>query len=380
MPTEALSSKYGFIFYVLLVSFLSLLVLTIFRTISSRSIGVDFLAICIVSVFVLLEWQKELIRGGMLMGLIFTTSVVLFFYPLRINFGRVSSFILPCFALSVIFFSSTLGASILHRALTAPSEIKFLTATYRTGEFQKYFFNSDFAVIKNSDLEVKQVEDFLRAEGLDSENLLVVGDRSSFYWKRSKPIWTITNWNTSPMNAQIEFLRILKDSNYPPIYLDTRPSTLGFDGIPATLRLPLIYTFLFRNYSAEFLTSDGAVMLRQEAPSRSSPVNEEFWNLRIGRTLDTGFVSQSTSKLEVCTSVEDCETFVYFSNLTGIPMGKTVDVSCRSGDFKLLLSTKSTEAYFPLTRAWFWDSSCFIEQGDDAEIKLVRGIRKSVLY
>jgi hypothetical protein len=128
------------------------------------------------------------------------------------------------------------------------------------------------------------------------------------------------------------------------------------------------------------LTSDGAVMVRESRPSQISPLNEEFWNLRIGRTLDTGFISQATSKLESCAIGEDCETFIYFSNSTGIPMGRSVDISCRSGDFKLLLSTKSADAYFPVRRVWFWDSSCFIDQGNDGAIKLVRGLKKSVLY
>lgn len=380
MPTEALASKYALVFYGLLISFLCLLSLTIFRTFSSRSIGADFLAICIISVFVLLEWQKELIRGGMLMGLIFSTSVVMFIHPLRLNSRRVASFILPCFALSVIFFSSTLGSSMVYRALSAPSEVKFLLSTYANGEFQKYFFNSDFAAIKNSDQEVIQVEDFVRKNGLDLGNLLVVGDRSSFYWKRSKPIWTITNWNSSPIDAQEKFLRILKESNYPPIYVDTRPSTLGFDGIPATIRLPLIFKFLYENYSAEFLTGEGAVMLRQRNSLEVSSSNKDFWDLRIGRTLDTGYISQVTSRREGCASLENCETFVYFSNSTDAPKGQAVDISCKSGDFKLLLSTKSVDAYFPVGRIWFWDSSCLIKQGTGGDIQLVRGIKRPVLY
>lgn len=119
-------------------------------------------------------------------------------------------------------------------------------------------------------------------EGQAAEKVYELGDDSVLYVAlRQQPPYYITLYNTSPLEAQERNLDWI--SREQPAWLVWRPGFTEFDGVPNTVRVPLLYGAAVEGFVPAGQLGEMDLLTRRPA---GAPIDVAYWAAKLGTTLD----------------------------------------------------------------------------------------------
>jgi hypothetical protein len=226
------------------------------------------------------------------------------------------------------------------------AEIRAADASYYAG--QRYV----------GDPEMRAAATALESEcGMRPEDrIYVLGDDALFYVLAGRPTPYIFNaYNTSPIYEQERVVAWIERVR--PRFVLWDPEAAVFDQIPHTVRVPLIYSYVARQYS--LLRTVGRfhiLTLRQPG----QPPDVGYWRDALGNTIDLGHIPSRTevSDFDKCGGGACAPVLVVkvpkASRRWSAETGVTLRTS--SGPFGISFAVVPNRDIYviPLERLWFW--------------------------
>ena len=358
MPTKVFNDYSNFsygLFYLLFVSLVSVILM------SQRGEALSFEKKSAIYLFIVFTYlfSKNQVRGGMLpMLLLLGLPLIIVSWRIFNNAKFSIVFSKLSLVLLVIFLSdhgimnsfiSSIKAMPRH-VLSSPQAASEIISN---GNFMHSTFSSEG---DEDELAWKQLH-----EANPKESIYVFGDRSDLYWASGdKPFWTISLYDSSPMEIQKRIVSELMSRNPGFVFADRSSLTADFDGVPTYLRLPIISKYIVQNYI--FLSSNKTgdfLSLRKE----NTPIDYDYWNSLFGPKLDLGYLGFVSQIPRACiqgsesSSSESCDR--YYINYVEAP--SSIQVNCRQGSYEIINRFEGSPFVLNLSKLWFWNDSCRIE-------------------
>jgi hypothetical protein len=360
----------------------------------SQITHVDFIQF-VIGLFGLFLLQKEMSRGGLTLwiSMLLALSIsftVYFQLDERLDIklsdsdkNRAESVLTGCslLTLAVILFVTPVGAGIFTSVVRAPQQVKVLIGDINSNDPSRILFHALWSQENNQKRsELKSLFGPYFQEIVDG-NFYILGDRPDIYRAfGNQPYWAISQYNLSPKSTQEKVLKQIKLRNPKFVLVDRSMSAQNFDGIPSSLRNPIIYRYVIDNY--RFVTTLGEIDLYE-----ISEVDAGFasWTKLFSNKLDVSalpLVVEPPRICEVDDIGQDCVPFLKF-RLKGTE-NLRLGVSCSQDKFELLSTSRlliqGTTYWFPLNHAWFWSSACSITTKPEVTHQVVMGKRSTSLY
>jgi hypothetical protein len=174
---------------------------------------------------------------------------------------------------------------------------------------------------------------------------------------RSWPYYYIDLYDISPIGYQKSLIRRLEEA--PPARIVWNFRATEFDGVPHTVRLPLVYAWTVRHFAPVKVEEQFAI-LRPLRPGE--PVHLDWWRERLGPSVDLGHVPEAAKvRGGECESGAECESYleIEFDDSAPLPPEVVVPISVdgRAFDVRFDTSPESRRYVVRLDRLWFWDSA-----------------------
>jgi hypothetical protein len=232
------------------------------------------------------------------------------------------------------------------------------------------------------DEENAVVDNLIQSCGLrPEENVFVLGDNSVFYiLLNRRPPYLINAFTESPRYEQQKVLDWLVKKD--PRFVIWDPAESTFDGVPHTVRIPMLYDYVVQHY--EFLHPVGRHHILTKRPP-GKPWDLDYWRHSLGTQVDLAHVP-SLARLSEYESCEKgstgCEALyvVNYPDSPNVPAGKlTVDIDDTAGPFKVQFDVAPGEREYVvnLDRLWFWN---LLAKSPEPRIAIGPGVNARVDY
>jgi hypothetical protein len=221
--------------------------------------------------------------------------------------------------------------------------------------------------------------DALRGSG----RVFVLGDAQYIYpMVGTKPYWTISVYDTSPLRQQRKVLGLL--AKEPPTVVVVDRRDLSFDLTPNALRIPLIYRWVVDHYRP--VSSSGPFDLLVQRGG--SGVDWEYWRGVLGTTIDLNRLPAAAGHAGVqpCNETEPCVSYATVQpSAVKVPTTRALQASGPSGDYTITFQQwpGDVELHIPLGRLWFWtegSTAVWHESGKPSGVKVERYHDAGFLY
>jgi len=210
------------------------------------------------------------------------------------------------------------------------------------------------------DAENRVVDNLTGECGLRAaDTVYVLGDYPIFYMLLNQRAPYISNtYNSSPIYEQQKVLDWFHREH--PRFVIWGTGVQAYDGVPHTVRLPLIYTYVTEHY--QLLRDLGSYQILVERPANQPP-DLEYWRRMLGDHVDLGAVPglARLSEYAACggdVALCDAVLVVKYPHARPAPRTKvTVDIDASEGRFRVQFDTGrgKREYVVNLNRLWFWN-------------------------
>jgi hypothetical protein len=224
----------------------------------------------------------------------------------------------------------------------------------------KFFFINEINGQTLIDEFHKQIPD------LNTNDFFLLGDEIYFYpLFKLKPYRSVTFYNTSLIKDQINLINEIKSRSpkyvfFNPVLFKKEISARFSDGVPSTIRNPILYKYISQNYKF-YKTIFGMDIL---ILSKFDNKNLFYWDKILGKDLNLGFIPAASS--EIINNNTDCDIqndkCSYFL---------TINISKPLNNKKYMLSIKNNNSFteykiffnqiqkkntyvIHLNNLWFW--------------------------
>lgn len=191
----------------------------------------------------------------------------------------------------------------------------------------------------------------------------VLGDAQILYmWFKQRPPYHVNLYDGSPLRSQRKVIEKLESER--PSYMVWKQENVGIDGVPYTVRDPLVYAYAIQHYGPSRpdwrrckdplgYCTGADILKRRPANTRASI---DFWTWRLGHKVDLGFVPSYAKRPQDCQG-SDCTTYAVIRG-KATKNGEVVKIEAtgRGGHYAANLQTRpDTPSYtVRLDRLWFW--------------------------
>jgi hypothetical protein len=229
------------------------------------------------------------------------------------------------------------------------------------------------------ELEAARQAEALRRGG----RAFVLGDAQYLYpLLGTRPYWTISVYDTSPLRQQEEVLGLLAADPPSVVVVDRRD--LLFDLVPNVVRVPLLYRWVVERYRPA--SSIGPFDLLVERGQ--APVDWAYWREVLGTTLDLRRLPAAAghSGAGPCPAAGPCVTYATARlDAVGEPTTRTLAVEGPSGTYTVTFEQwpGEDELHVPLGRLWFWAEGSTVQPrggGWAGELRIERYEDRGFLY
>ncbi|MBF0543442.1 MAG: hypothetical protein HQM08_03360 [Candidatus Riflebacteria bacterium] len=309
-----------------------------------------------IAVLSITAFQKQLLRP--------TIEKQIFIFPLTglaILFAQTSSVIVVLIALVISFLIIPARTplelwEICKRPATLVQDIQSATQNeaWRAKE-EAYFAPQAFindgknGLVLHDNLlkkmNLKKKDDFFDL-GDDAYLYIILQQQAPFY---------ISIYNQSILFSQKNTLAWLEE--HKPNFIIWKKSFLDFDWVPNTVRVPLLFDYVMKNYS--YFDQEGSFLIfKRQTPEFSNSL--DFWSTYLGSTIDLGFIpGGSKPKKFLGSSGENFyqTNFVKISVLnpvSGRERKLLVSIQGKPYCVKFSETEYSNTYYIQLNRIWFY--------------------------
>jgi hypothetical protein len=347
-----------------------------------------------VGVYLLFLLQKEMSRGGMtllvaiLMGL--AIALLLETQNRRLansqdmtKLSQTSSTVLrglSALTVLAILFTTPVGSGTFTSVLRAPQQAKTFLGDLNDKEVSSVLIHSLW------DLEnQKKLVELKNQFGPYFEELLldtpyILGDRPDVYRALGKqPYWAISQYNLSPKSAQEKVLAEIVERNPKFVLVDRNFSAQYFDSFPSSLRNPIVYRHIIRNYV--YAGNFGNIDLYQQA---AGAIDLRNWRNLFGDKLDISALPLVVSPPLDCieSRSQGCQQYLKFK----LVEAKNLEVkfNCGGVNYSLISSSnllkRGIEYWFPLDNVWFWNQECNLVKIAAVDAEVLKQATSNELY
>lgn len=296
------------------------------------------------------------------------------------------------FALALSISRGVFGPVFRRTVTRAPSNLaaNLDTLLYREAEIKTANASTYAGWRFVGDPETQAAVATLESEcGMRREDLIyVLGDDAMFYVLTGRPTPYIFNlYNASPIYEQERIVEWMEREQ--PRFVLWNPESAVFDETPNTVRVPLIYGYVARQYSL-LRTVGRFQILTFRRPGQRADI--DYWRAKLGDTVDLGHIPSRTevSDFGKCDGSACAPILVVripkASRSGGIETGVTLRTV--SGPFGIRFAViPGRDIYvIPLQRLWFWSlvgsaSPDIVPQDPRVQVAIeLRAESRSVLY
>jgi hypothetical protein len=211
--------------------------------------------------------------------------------------------------------------------------------------------------------DIELARELERISGSRHPSFAVLGDAQILYvWFNQLPPFHINLYDSSPIREQRKMIDRIESAGTQYIVLKQEPA--GIDGVPYQVRDPLLYSYVIENYvpsrpdwrdcrplPSRCMAAD--ILVRRKLNQRPQI---EFWQSRLGATLDFGFIPSYAKTPQPCSGT-DCTSYALVQGRAA-KKGDVVTLEATNGRSKfdvLLKARPDTFSYtLRLDRLWFW--------------------------
>jgi hypothetical protein len=185
------------------------------------------------------------------------------------------------------------------------------------------------------------------------DKIFTLSDDAFFYALLNQDApYEINAYNSSPIVDQRKVLEWLRRNSPRFVLWDTRQAK--FDWVPSSVRIPLIYRYVVRNYA--FVQSvDQYQVLRRKSASEGMDLG--FWRKELGTPVDLGYIPSLSNPKDYHTcSPGSCGELLQIT-IPAAPTGSTVVLSVpQQPDLAISFAAISGKRnyFINLERIWFW--------------------------
>jgi hypothetical protein len=260
-----------------------------------------------------------------------------------------------CGALLALYAGALLGVA---RTITrSPAELVSNWRVWNDRELRgrvnsEMFARSRFAAFKDATATVDVLE---RELGYTREDrAYVMGDDSFFYSLLGQDApYNINHYRSSPIYEQRRVVDWLVRRR--PRYVLWNPAVSIFDGVPHSVRVPLIYQHVVEHYA--YLRSSGVydILVRRNA---DAPMDSAYWRRRVGEMVDLGHVPRLSRVVSApaCTGGECAEVALVRLPAVEWRRKTSLRLMTDAGEFVVMFDVEPgvKEYATRLDRLWFW--------------------------
>lgn len=245
----------------------------------------------------------------------------------------------------------------LHQLPAHVRLLKTLPSNLRTIEMD-YFENQKR--YSNYEAVISRLKQLMSKNRRNSHRKLfyVLGDDALLYVAlRQKPPYYITIYNMSPMSAQMNTVGWLKRKR--PDWVVWRPSFELMDNVPNTVRVPLVYEYIVKNYVPFERIGDFNILERRHGSD--GRIDFAFWANQLGRSLELGAVP-SVSGLRAAHTCDSNSCLNALKIKTSNPIeGKKVEIPIGVAAQNFLINFVEQrdvyDYYINLDHVWFYNAA-----------------------
>jgi hypothetical protein len=281
--------------------------------------------------------------------------------------------------------------SVYNKILYAPKLIDIIFNQHKSVQYNKakYNYSRQQFILFPEELELAEA---IATLGISTEYLYMFGDMPVInILTRTKPIWQIDTYDTSPLHEQKKVISMLKLHKPPVIW--HKKSAITMDGLPLAVRNPVLLGYIVSHYQPAHHSGNYTILMPL---SEGEDPDIEFWSEQLSTQIDLKYIPRLSNIYKLPITNKDTLNAVYTANITINPntvsRDNSIQFTCIIGKqkFTVLFNVDPDQHEYGiiLDRLWFieaarhskYDSIQYIWP-DNIDVELLwRDNGKNMLY